>query len=311
MSTPLVTIRCLVYNHEPYLRQCLDGFVMQKTNFPFEAIVHDDASTDRSAEIIREYAKKYPDIIKPILETENQYSKRDGSIQRIMNEHTRGKYVAMCEGDDYWIDPFKLQKQVEFLETHSGYVMCSHKYQYYFQDQKTFGDIMPQEINSSFTYDLNYYIHRNSWVTQTLTCVFLYSALDYAHYSQYKNVKDLTLIYHILQNGKGYFMNENMGVYRKHRGGVWSSTNILQMKISDLKAIKGIWDIDFSDTAVLMMKSYVEIFVNPKDYILNLGVFMPYLKVIKKKYGLFVVVKLIFKQFNKSFFLRLNALLKK
>ena len=73
----MVSIRCLVYNHEPYLRQCLDGFVMQQTNFRFEAIVHDDASTDGSAAIIREYAAKYPDIIKPIYETENQYSKRD------------------------------------------------------------------------------------------------------------------------------------------------------------------------------------------------------------------------------------------
>ena len=87
----MVTIRCLVYNHEPYLRQCLDGFVMQKTNFPFEAVVHDDASTDRSSAIIREYADKYPDIIKPILETENQYSKHDGSLTRIMNAHMHGK----------------------------------------------------------------------------------------------------------------------------------------------------------------------------------------------------------------------------
>lgn len=127
MSTPLVTIRCLVYNHEPYLRQCLDGFVMQKTDFPFEAIVHDDASTDRSAEIIREYAEKYPDIIKPIFETENQYSKRDGSIRRIMNEHTRGKYVALCEGDDYWIDPYKLQKQIDILEKHCNIGLCYTK----------------------------------------------------------------------------------------------------------------------------------------------------------------------------------------
>lgn len=133
MSTPLVTIRCLVYNHEPYLRQCLDGFVMQKTNFPFEAIVHDDASTDRSAEIIREYAEKYPDIIKPIFETENQYSKRNGSIRRIMNEHTRGKYVALCEGDDYWIDPYKLQKQVDFLETHPDYGLVYTDVNFYFQ----------------------------------------------------------------------------------------------------------------------------------------------------------------------------------
>ena len=113
----MVTIHCLVYNHEPYLRKCLDGFVMQNTNFRFEAIVHDDASTDGSAIIIREYAEKYPNIIKPIFEKENQYSKHDGSIGRIMKENTKySKYVAWCEGDDFWIDPLKLQKQVDVME---------------------------------------------------------------------------------------------------------------------------------------------------------------------------------------------------
>ena len=119
----LVSIRCLVYNHEPYLRQCLEGFVMQKTNFRFEAIVHDDASTDGSAKIIREYAEKYPDIIKPIYETENQYSKHDGSLRRIMNAACKGKYIAFCEGDDYWTDPLKLQKQVDLLNSDSDIMM--------------------------------------------------------------------------------------------------------------------------------------------------------------------------------------------
>lgn len=132
----MVTIRCTTYNHELYIRQCLEGFIMQKTNFRFEAIVHDDASTDGTANIIREYAKKYPDIIKPIIETENQYSKLDGSIQRIMNEHIHGKYVAMCEGDDYWIDPLKLQKQVDFLESNSEYSMCAHNAFVFYQQKK-------------------------------------------------------------------------------------------------------------------------------------------------------------------------------
>lgn len=110
MENPVLTIQCIAYNQAPYIRQCLEGFCMQKTNFRFEAIVHDDASTDDTALIIREYAEKYPDIIKPIYETENQYSKKDGSLRRIMNKHTCGKYVAYCEGDDYWTDPLKLQK---------------------------------------------------------------------------------------------------------------------------------------------------------------------------------------------------------
>lgn len=113
-----VAIECLVYNHKPYLRQCLDGFVMQKTNFRFVAIVHDDCSTDGSQEIIREYEEKYPDIIRPIYEVENQYSNRDGKLMRIVNEAlnaTEAKYLAFCEGDDCWIDPLKLQKQVDYL----------------------------------------------------------------------------------------------------------------------------------------------------------------------------------------------------
>ncbi len=120
----LVAIRCITYNHEAYIRDALEGFIMQKTNFPFVAIVHDDASTDGTADIIREYAAKYPDIIKPIYETENQYSKHDGSLGRIMTaacEATGAKYIAMCEGDGYWTDPLKLQKQVDFLETHPDY----------------------------------------------------------------------------------------------------------------------------------------------------------------------------------------------
>ncbi len=117
-SPILVTVRCLAYNHAPYIRQCLEGFVMQKTSFRFQVIIHDDASTDGTDDIIREYAEKYPDIIVPIFETENQYSKRNGAISRQMNRLMKGTYAAYCEGDDYWTDPLKLQKQVSFLEQH-------------------------------------------------------------------------------------------------------------------------------------------------------------------------------------------------
>lgn len=136
----LVAIQCFVYNHEPYLRECLDGFVMQKTNFRFVAIVHDDCSTDSSAAIIREYEEKYPEIIKPIYETENQYSKHDGSLTRIMDEAvdaTGTKYLACCEGDDYWIDPYKLQKQVDFLESHSEIGLCYTDYNMYDENSKS------------------------------------------------------------------------------------------------------------------------------------------------------------------------------
>ena len=117
----MVTIQCATYNHFPFIRQCLDGFVNQITDFRYEAIVHDDLSTDGTAEIVREYAEKYPDIIKPVFEKENQYSK--GNLEKIMNSYNHGKYIAICEGDDYWTDPYKLQKQVDYLEHHPDYVL--------------------------------------------------------------------------------------------------------------------------------------------------------------------------------------------
>ncbi len=113
----MVSIVCDAYNHEKYIADALEGFVMQKTNFAFEILVHDDASTDRTAEIIRDYEKRYPNLIKPIYETENQYSKQDGSLERIQFGRVKGKYTAMCEGDDYWTDPLKLQKQFDAMES--------------------------------------------------------------------------------------------------------------------------------------------------------------------------------------------------
>lgn len=137
---PLVSISCITYNHAPYIRQCLEGFVMQKTNFAYEVLIHDDASTDGTADIIREYENKYPDIIKPIYETENQWSKgRVGSI--VFNiPRANGKYIALCEGDDYWIDPNKLQKQVDYLETNTNHDLCCTASRRFLQDKGEFVD---------------------------------------------------------------------------------------------------------------------------------------------------------------------------
>ena len=100
----VVSVACITYNHAPYIRQCLEGFLMQKTNFPIEIIVHDDASTDGTDDIIREYALKYPELFKVILQEENQYSK-GVDVLSLVFERSAGKYIAFCEGDDYWTDP--------------------------------------------------------------------------------------------------------------------------------------------------------------------------------------------------------------
>lgn len=120
-TLPLVSIACITYNHEKYIRQCLDGFVMQQTNFKFEIVIHDDASTDKTAEIIKEYCRKYPGLFKPILQDKNRYTEKKGILIPYVYPRCKGKYIALCEGDDYWIDPLKLQKQVDFLEENSEY----------------------------------------------------------------------------------------------------------------------------------------------------------------------------------------------
>ena len=120
---PLVSICCITHNHENYIAECLDGFIMQKCSFKYEILINDDASDDNTAAIIREYEKKYPEILKPLYQTENQYSLGVRPMNQFNWSRAKGKYIAMCEGDDYWTDPLKLQKQVDFLEKNKEYGM--------------------------------------------------------------------------------------------------------------------------------------------------------------------------------------------
>lgn len=231
----LVAIRCLVYNHEPYLRDCLEGFVKQQTNFPFVAIVHDDASTDNSAAIIREYEAKYPHIIKPIYETENQYSKHDGSLGRIMNaaiDATGAKYVAMCEGDDYWTDPLKLQKQVDFLEANPGYSICFHKVNTLIHET---GEIKEEFIvrdmpEMSTILDLaeGNYIHTPSVLYR------VYPSIR----EQYQKMMpclpgDYVLWMLLAEKGDIYKFDEAMAVYR-YGSGIWSNAKTIKNDVSYL-----------------------------------------------------------------------------
>ncbi len=121
----LVSIQCITFNHKDYLRHALDSFLRQKADFAFEIIVHDDASTDGTTDIVREYAALYPDIIIPMYEEENQWKKTGMKpVFAKMTNISRGKYIAYCEGDDFWQDDYKLQKQVEALESHPDASMC-------------------------------------------------------------------------------------------------------------------------------------------------------------------------------------------
>ena len=121
-----VSVICNAYNHEKYIRDALEGFVTQKTNFKYEVLINDDSSKDNTATIIKEYELKYPDIIKPIYQSENLYSKGISITKTIQLPRVKGKYIAVCEGDDYWTDIHKLQRQYDILENNKAIDMCAH-----------------------------------------------------------------------------------------------------------------------------------------------------------------------------------------
>jgi glycosyltransferase involved in cell wall biosynthesis len=125
-TTPVVSVICFTYNQEKYIHDAIRGFLIQKTKFAFEVIVHDDASTDSTSQLVQAYVETYPKIIKPIFQEENQYSKSPNSIVPLATDGAVGEYLAFCEGDDFWISPEKLQLQIEFLQKHQKQNICFH-----------------------------------------------------------------------------------------------------------------------------------------------------------------------------------------
>lgn len=220
MDKPLVSVCCLTYNHKNFIEQALQGFLIQKTNFTVEIIVHDDASTDGTAEIVRDYYNQYPDKIVPIFQKENQYSKGIRPSPNFVWPKARGKYIALCEGDDYWTDPLKLQKQVDFLEANDEYSICFHDV-----DVRTHNPVKETNV-----FQLNYFNNK---------CVFTFdellegSNLMHTPSVVFRNqgsfpdfeafTGDYFLHLHNASFGKIKRIKEKMAVYRIHENGVFSN----------------------------------------------------------------------------------------
>lgn len=213
MDQVCVSVLCSCYNHERYIRKCLDSILQQKTNFLYEILIHDDASTDNSQEIIKEYEKKYPDLVFPIYQSENQYSK--GAKPGIINlKRARGKYIALCEGDDFWVSDQKLQKQIDFLENHMDYSLCVHAAYYAHEDSSLYKtkffrpygiscDIPIQKIFEGWNFATNTIVYRRS-ARQDLIIPFQGKCPN----------GDYAMSVYLALKGKVYYIDELMSAYR-------------------------------------------------------------------------------------------------
>ena len=289
-----VRIECTAYNQAPYIRKCLEGFVMQKTNFKFVAVVHDDASTDGTAEIIREFAEKYPDIIKPFFETENQYSKNTlrHCLYKIEEQYP-ARYKAICEGDDYWTDPYKLQRQVDFLDSHPDYSICSHMVGELYQET---GEIIHRSRESDIEYSLLDAACGRHYF-QTLSVVFRADLVTPEIKAKHRIWQDVVNVYTLLKFGKGFCFKEEMGVYRIHGGGVWSRTSIDQRAAWDFRLRQSIYDTEQTAVAALGL---VWCFCKPTSrlwLIKNHAYTVPALRTIGKSFGFFTAAGIFLKKF--------------
>ncbi|MEL7588553.1 MAG: glycosyltransferase [Prolixibacteraceae bacterium] len=234
MNKPLVSICCNTFNQEKYIGSALDGFLMQKTTFPIEVIVHDDASTDGTAAIVSDYAKKYPHLIFPILQRENQLSKGVKPLLHYDLPRARGKYLALCEGDDYWTDPHKLQKQVDFLEANADYGLSHTDVKICRQKQSDLTDPRDNVKNLAEPgTDLKERILLSTYIIRTPTVVMrrklLLDLLDqdpFLFHSDYFRMGDTPLWVELANVSKLHYLPEATAVYRMHGGSATRQTNV-------------------------------------------------------------------------------------
>jgi glycosyltransferase involved in cell wall biosynthesis len=223
---PLVSISCITYNHAPFLRKCLDSFLSQVTTFPFEVVIHDDASTDGTQDIILEYCDKYPGVFFPLLQKENQYSKGvRGMMAKFNFPRCRGKYIALCEGDDYWTDIEKLQKQVDVLETNPEVVLAGHDAMIINQNGELVSKSkLPPEKKrncSSLELQKSFYVLTQSMCFRNLP--FLKNMPPESFKSK---MGDVFLISMLGQFGSFRYMPEiKPTAYRIHEKGIWGMKN--------------------------------------------------------------------------------------
>lgn len=232
MGNVEVSILCLAFNHEQYIRDAIEGFLMQKTTFEYEIIINEDASTDGTAKIIREYEDKYPDIIHPIYHKVNQYSKGININDKFMVPLAKGKYVALCDGDDYWTDPYKLQKQYDAMEANPSCHMCLHKVrELNLNDTSLMMTIPRNDVKDGVLSSYEFFTELGQSNFFNEVCYF-FRKDEYEEYQRnYPNfakaamknkTDDTPMLLYFGSLGDVYYIDEELAVYRHFVGGSWS-----------------------------------------------------------------------------------------
>lgn len=239
-DAPVVSVFNWVYNHNNYIRESIKSILMQKTAFPVEIIIHDDASNDGSTNIIKEYELKYPHLFKNILHIENQWS-QGKSVMDPLFEKPRGKYIGLNHGDDYWTDPYKLQKQVDFLEANPEYNLVVHDAIKIDEKGNKLSDYYFKPPKSTFNQkDLM----QLGCQTPTCSMVFRSECIKDINPVLLNIMCDQILELVISDNGKMFYMPDNMAAYRIHSGGVWSAKKNIERFKEALHRWKTIKSID-------------------------------------------------------------------
>ena len=210
----MVSVLCTAYNHENFIKDAIEGALRQKVNFKYELIVHDDASTDKTPEIINEYAKKYPEVIRAIMQRENQYQKHH-IYAEFLFPNAKGKYIAFCEGDDYWTDEHKLQKQIDFLESHPEYSLCMHNAvkQNYETGEEKMLDTFPED--GAYSQEDQILAGLGTDFPAFASYVFRAGLLkEIPDFFLSSKVMDYPIRQYLASRGKVYYFKKPMSVYR-------------------------------------------------------------------------------------------------
>ena len=271
---PKVTVLCTAYNHKDFIRKALDGFIMQKTNFSFEVLVHDDASTDGTTDIIREYAEKYPNIIKPIYQKENQFSQGKDILIDCMFDSIQGEYVAINEGDDYWIDENKLQRQADFLDANPDFTVCFHPVRVLWEDNSQPESIFP---TPNFRYNkdtltLDDLLKHNFIQTNSV----MYRWKLKKEMWPPKRILPCDYIWHLIhaKYGKIGFLPQVMSVYRRNQGGIWTGHEktdewFLRCGIPHIRfyqAMNSLFNVDNRKNIIFMGQKMVSLLLQHRDF---------------------------------------------